>query len=126
VRLKFAFPFNEMEESRFGRAVLVQFSFSDKDLLYSALLWLGLEYRSGSQTGILEFWAKQATPHGCNFAVKNYICLGLVAQAMPRDNPLVIGPLPVWSAVTLKFIEARNDRVLKLSAKTAPPSIPHI
>jgi hypothetical protein len=44
--------------------------------------------------------------------------------AMPQDKPLVIGRspyrLPVWSAVTLKFIEARDDRVLnrQLSAET--------
>jgi hypothetical protein len=33
---------------------------------------------------------------------------------MPEDNPLVVGspyPLPIWSTVTLKFIEARDDRV---------------
>jgi hypothetical protein len=32
---------------------------------------------------------------------------------MPEDNPLVVGspyPLPIWSTVTLKFIEARDDR----------------
>ena len=34
---------------------------------------------------------------------------------MPEDNPLVVGspyPLPIWSTVTLKFIEARDDRFL--------------
>jgi hypothetical protein len=35
---------------------------------------------------------------------------------MPEDNPLVVGSpyplLPIWSTVTLKFIEARDDRVL--------------
>jgi hypothetical protein len=44
-------------------------------------------------------------------------------DAMPEDNPLVIGgpyALPVWSAVTLKFIEARDDCALnrQLGAKT--------
>jgi hypothetical protein len=35
---------------------------------------------------------------------------------MPEDNPLAVGSpyplLPIWSTVTLKFIEARDDRFL--------------
>jgi hypothetical protein len=51
--------------------------------------------------------------------------------AMPEDNPLVVGspyPLPIWSTVTKKFIEARDDRVLNRqpAPKLNPPAIPHI
>jgi hypothetical protein len=51
---------------------------------------------------------------------------------MLQDNPLVVGSpyplLPIWSTVTLKFIEARDDRSLnrRPGAKLNPPAIPHI
>jgi hypothetical protein len=75
-------------------------------------------------------------PESCQFGAR----LRMVVQtpgfndrqaAMLEDNPLVVGslyPLPVWSTVTLKFIDACDDRVLNRQpgAKTESPPIPHI
>jgi hypothetical protein len=49
----------------------------------------------------------------------------IAGRAMPRDNPLVIGSpyaLPVWFTVTLKFIEACDDRVLNREPGTKAES----
>ena len=74
---------------------------------------------------------RQIAPESCQFGAR----LRRVVQtpgfndrqaAMLEDNPLVVGslyPLPVWSTVTLKFIDACDDRVLNRQpgAKTESP-----